>query len=188
MALPNQEYLKTKVMTASPEMLTLMLWDGAIRFSEQGKEAIQKKDIEGSYKALLRAQRIVMELNGGLRHEVDPELCGKLAALYNFIYRRLVDANLTKNPQLVDDALAIMRHQRETWVMLMDKLTKERAAGAQATVTANADAISSAAEAEAAIHAQPAAPRPATIGARRPYPAFAVRPAAAATATLSVQG
>ena len=43
MAAPSQEYFKTKVMTASPEMLTLMLWDGAIRFAEQGKEAIQKK-------------------------------------------------------------------------------------------------------------------------------------------------
>ena len=61
MAAPTQEYLKTKVMTASPEMLTLMLWDGAIRFTEQGKEAIAKREIEGSYKALVRAQRIVIE-------------------------------------------------------------------------------------------------------------------------------
>jgi flagellar protein FliS len=182
MAAPTQEYLKTKVMTASPEMLTLMLWDGGIRFAEQGKEAILKKDIEGSYKALLRSQRIITELTTNLRHDVDPDLCGKLAALYNFIYRRLVDANLTKNVQLVDDALEIMRHQRETWAMLMDKLAKERASEAQATVNANADAVSSA---EAAV-AQ-AAPLRAPAPARRAYPAFAVRPAAAAQ-TISVQG
>ncbi len=50
----STQYLKTQVMTASPEMLQLMLWDGAIRFSEQGKEAILRHDIEGSCKALLR--------------------------------------------------------------------------------------------------------------------------------------
>jgi flagellar protein FliS len=187
MAAPSQEYLKTKVMTASPEMLTLMLWDGAIRFAEQGKEAIVRKEIEASYNALLRSQKIVMELSNGLRHNVDPDLCGKLAALYNFIYMRLVDANLKKNPALVDDALEIMRHQRETWVMLMDKLSQEKAQQAQATVTANADALTTA---EAVAVAPVASPPPAKVGTMpRGYPAFAVRPAAAAGAgALSVQG
>jgi flagellar secretion chaperone FliS len=186
MAAPSQEYLKTKVMTASPEMLTLMLWDGAIRFAEQGKEAIVKKDIEGSYKSLVRAQRIMTELTSNLKHEVNPDLCGKLAALFNFIYRRLVDANLTKNAQLVDDALEIMRHQRETWVMLMEKLTKERAGAASATVAANADAVSQAEATEASVAAAVKTVPVAGPG-RRGYPAFAVRPAAARE-TISVQG
>ena len=181
MAAPSQEYLKTKVMTASPEMLTLMLWDGAIRFAEQGKEAILKKEIEASYKSLVRSQRIMTELTTNLRHEVDPELCGKLAALYNFIYRRLVDANLTKNTQFVDDALEIMRHQRQTWVMLMDKLARERAGEVQPTVAANADAVSSASETSAA-----AAPIKPTAPGRRGYPTIAIKPAPAQT--ISVQG
>jgi flagellar protein FliS len=185
MSAPTQEYLKTNVMTASPETLTLMLWDGAIRFAEQGKEAIVRKDIEGSYKALVRSQRIITELTSNLKHEVNPELCGRLAALYNFIYRRLVDANLTKHPPLVDDALEIMRHQRETWVLLMEKLAKERAGEAGATVAANADAVSAAEATEASVAAvkMPAKPVP----ARRGYPAFAVRPGAG-RATISVQG
>jgi flagellar protein FliS len=184
MALPNQEYLKTSVLTASPEMLTLMLWDGAIRFAEQGKDAILRKDIEGSYKALVRSQRIVTELITTLRHDVEPQLCARLSALYNFIHHRLVDANVQKNPQCVDDALEIMRHQRETWAMLMDKLTKDKAVQAQQTVEANADAITGApatSSVAATVPMKPGAP------ARRGYPAFAVRPAAAAT-TLSVQG
>jgi flagellar protein FliS len=189
MAAPTQEYLKTKVMTASPEMLTLMLWDGAIRFAEQGKEAILKKEIENSYKALVRSQRIVTELTTNLRHDVNPELCGKLASLFNFIYRRLVEANISKDAKLVDDALEIMRHQRETWVMLMDKLVKERAGDAQATVAANADAISSAEDTSAAVQApaQPTLPHHNPAPARRAYPGFAVRPAAAA-GSISVQG
>lgn len=182
MALPNQEYLKTSVLTASPETLTLMLWDGAIRFAEQGKEAILRKDIEASYKALLRSQRILTELITNLRHDVEPQLCAKLSSLYNFIHRRLVDANVHKNAQHVDDALRLMRHQRETWTMLMDKLAKEKATQAQEHVEANADAITGAPLTSAAAVAVKA-PAP----ARRGYPAFAVRPAAAAT-TLSVQG
>lgn len=187
MSAPSQEYLKTKVMTASPEMLTLMLWDGAIRFAEQGKDAIQRKDIEGSYKALLRSQRIITELTSNLKHEVAPELCGKLAALYNFMYRRLVDANLTKNVQLVDDALEIMKHQRETWSMLIEKLTKEKTGGEPATISANAEA---AAAADAAQEGVASLPTPLTPSpARRGYPAFAVRPAAVAgRVSLCVQG
>jgi flagellar protein FliS len=193
MAAPSQEYLKTKVMTASPEMLTLMLWDGAIRFSEQAKEAIRKKDIEGSYKALTRAQNIVTELSTALKQDVNPDLCGKLAALYNFIYRRLVEANISKEEKLVDDALEIMRHQRETWVMLMDKLAKERAGEAQQTVAANADAVTSAelgaskAQDNGIPTNLPKIPAPPGGPARRGYPAFAVRPAAVSSG-LSVQG
>ncbi len=197
MPLPNQEYLKTTVLTASPEALTLMLWDGAIRFAEQGKDAILKKEIENSYKALVRAQRIITELISNLRHDVDPQLCGRLAALYNFIHRRLVDANVHKNAKFVDDALDIMRHQRETWLMLMDKLAQERAGRARETVAANADAVSGAQAtvraagtiAAAAANAAPAMARPPGNPApgRRAYPAFAVRPAPAAE-SLSVQG
>jgi flagellar protein FliS len=192
MAAPTQEYLKTKVMTASREMLTLMLWDGAIRFAEQGKEAILKKDIEGSYKALLRAQKIITELTTSLKRDIDPALTEKLAALYNFIYRRLVSANISKDEKLVDDALEIMRHQRETWVMLMDKLSKEKASEAQATVNANADSVSSAEtvmQGRSGMGMEDLPKGPVGMpGVRRGYPAFAVRPGAAAGAGLSVQG
>jgi flagellar protein FliS len=197
MAAPSQEYLKTKVMTASPEMLTLMLWDGAIRFAEQGKEAIRNKDIEGSFKALVRSQKIITELSTALKRDLNPDLCGKLAALYNFIYRRLVEANISKDEKLVDDALEIMRHQRETWVMLMDKLAKEKAGEAQQTVAANADAVTSAEIAATSVQTQTAIPTslpkiPPAPGAapRRGYPAFAVRPAAVAAAApgLSIEG
>ncbi len=176
----SNEYLKTSVMTASPEMLTLMLWDGAIRFAEQGREAILKKDIEGSFKALVRSQKIITELTANLRHEVNPDLCGKLAGLYNFIYRLLVDANISREVKQVNDALDLMKHQRQTWVMLMDKLSKERAGDAQRTVAANADSVASA---EMTVASVPQAAN----AKKRAYPAFAVRPGAGAS-TLSVQG
>ncbi len=137
---PGTQYLKTQIMTASPEALQLMLWDGAIRFAQQGRDAILKKDIEGSYRLLLRSQKIITEMSASLRHDVNPELCKNLAALYNFIYRQLVDANVRKDVNAVNEAIKLMQHQRETWVMLMDKLGQERAAAA-ATEQENATAV-----------------------------------------------
>lgn len=185
---PRTEYLKTQVMTATPEMLQLMLWDGAIRFAEQGKEAILQKDIEGSYKALLRSQKIVMEMSATLRREVDPDLCGKLSALYNFIYRRLVDANLKKEPKLVDDALEIMRHQRETWVMLMDKIAQQRASEAMANAQENAEAIESSSQISEATFDTLAPAANAQPGRRNMYAGLALKPKHAAKPSLSIQG
>ena len=120
----SQEYLKSAVMTAAPEQLQLMLFDGAIRFTLRGKEALQRNDSEGAFNGFERAQRIVLELNNGLRREVNPELVDQMAALYNFIFRRLIDANVHRDLDAAEDALRILRHQRETWAMLIEKLAK----------------------------------------------------------------
>ncbi|MFQ5806832.1 MAG: flagellar export chaperone FliS [Phycisphaerae bacterium] len=121
----SKEYLKSVVMTASPEQLQLMLLDGAIRFTLRGKEALEKNDIEGAFKGFERAQRIVLELNNGLRRDVNPRLVDQMAALYDFIFRRLIDANVHRETQAADDALRILRHQRETWGLLIEKLAQE---------------------------------------------------------------
>jgi flagellar protein FliS len=123
-----QNYLKTKVFTATPEQLQLMLYDGAIRFTEQARVALEKKHFEGSYNGISRAQRIIAELTASLKHEVAPELCKQLAALYNFVYRKLIEANIEHKIESLDEALQILRYQRETWVMLLDRLGKTKAA------------------------------------------------------------
>jgi flagellar protein FliS len=126
----SQQYLKNAVMTAGPEQLHLMLLEGAVRFATRGKEAVEQKDVEAAFNALERAQRIVLELSNGLRREVNPELVDQMAALYAFVYRRLVDGSVQRDAQAVDDALRILRHQRETWVMLIEKLKQDTPAPA----------------------------------------------------------
>jgi flagellar protein FliS len=118
----SQEYLRNAVLTATPEQLVLMLYEGAIRFASQAREAIQTKDREAAFHALDRAQLIMLELSNGIRREVQPQLADQIGALYSFVYRRLVDANLHQDIGAVDDALRILRYQRETWLLLMDKL------------------------------------------------------------------
>jgi flagellar protein FliS len=123
-------YLRMRVMTATPEQLQMMLYDGAIRFAEQARVALQAKDYEKSYNAISRVQKILAELSGSLKHDVFPELCGKLASLYNFAYRKLIDANIDHELSSLDEALNVLRFQRETWGMLLEQLGKNKAAAA----------------------------------------------------------
>ena len=135
----DNPYLRNAVMTARPEQLQLMLYDGAIRFASQAREAIEKKEIENSFNLLTRAQNIVREMENGLRHEVAPEICAQMASLYRFVFSRLVDANVNKDVQAVDDALKVLRHQRETWAILADKIQK--AQSDESPVTQQAEGV-----------------------------------------------
>lgn len=122
----SNQYLRDAVMTASPEQLQLMLYDGAIRFANQGREAIDQGDHEQAYEKLTRAQRIVLEMEQGLNHSVAPELCRRMSALYMFVYRKLIDGCVQRDIMAIDEALKILNYERETWIMLMDKLAAER--------------------------------------------------------------
>src|SRR5687768_5238597 len=122
-----QNYLRTKVLTATPEQLQMMLYDGAIRFCEQARLALADKNWEQSYNLISRTQKILMEMTCALRHDVSPDLCAKLAALYNFAYRKLIDANTNHDLQALDQALELLRYQRETWAMLLAQLTQQKA-------------------------------------------------------------
>lgn len=121
---PNP-YLKTKILTATPEELRLMLYEGALRFCRQAREALEKRDFENSYEGIMRAQKIVLELSTSLNHSIAPELCEKLSSLYTYIYRRLVDANLERTIEPLDEAIRLLDFERETWGLLMKKLTDE---------------------------------------------------------------
>jgi len=124
--LADNPYLRDAVMTATPEQLQLMLYDGAIRFATQGRDAVLAKDYETSYLRLTRAQNIVMEMQNGLRHDVNPELCRRMASIYGFVYNKLVDGCVKRDVHEIDDALKVLRIERETWQMLVEKLKRVR--------------------------------------------------------------
>lgn len=120
----SQEYLKSAVTTASPEQLQLMLFDGAIRFAARGLEMLRAKDIAGTFTALDRAQRITLQMMDGLNRDANPVLVDQMRGLLDFIYRRLIDGNLYKDGTAVEEAIRLLKHQRETWVLLMQKVTE----------------------------------------------------------------
>ena len=126
-ATASNEYLKNAVLTATPEQLQLMLYDGAIRFGRQARDALVRRDYSASCESLLRTQRIVSEMEAGLRHDVNPDLCARLASVYRFVLRRLIDANMRQDVAALDEALRILSFERETWALLVERIMKEDA-------------------------------------------------------------
>lgn len=125
-----QQYLRTRVLTANPEQLQMMLFDGAIRFGEQARAALQNRNFEISFQMISRMQKIISELTGSLKHDLAPELCDKLTALYNYAYRKLIEANVAHKIESLDEALDIIKYQRKTWAMLVEQLSRRKAAAA----------------------------------------------------------
>lgn len=132
---PADNYLRAKVLTATPEQLQLLLFDGAIRFCDQARVAIAAQKFEESYNLISRAQKIVTELIVTLKHDANPDLCKKLSALYTFAYRKMTESNISHDVAGLDEALEVLRYQRETWAMLMEKLQKDKAAKAALNIS-----------------------------------------------------
>lgn len=124
-------YLRTKILTASPEELRLMLYDGAIKFCRQAKEGLDQKNFEQSYNGLTRAQKIVLELSTSLNNAIDPDLYEKLNSLYTYIYRLLVDANLERSSAKVEEAIGLIEYEKETWKLLMQQISQRGQNGSQ---------------------------------------------------------
>jgi flagellar secretion chaperone FliS len=129
---PNaaNEYLKAKVLTATPEQLQMMLYDGALKFAERGKLALEAKNFDQSYHSLTRAQKILLEMNCSLRPDLAPDLCKNLSGIYMFCYRKVVEANTSREIGPLDEAIGILKYQRETWALLLQQLGKARASSA----------------------------------------------------------
>lgn len=120
------QYLRDAVMTATPEQLHLMLYDGCIRFATQAREAIEAKDFERSFDRLTRARKIITEMQNGLNHEVNPDLCDRVASIYGFLYHKLLQANINRSMEDIDDALRVLKIERDTWRLLVDKVNRVR--------------------------------------------------------------
>jgi len=129
---PNA-YLRTKVLTASPAELRLMLIDGGIRFTEQAREGILARNHEQSFEGFSKARAIVTELISGLNPTADAALHERLTGLYTFIFTRLVDASSERSVEIIDEVLDLFRFERETWAMLVDNLANENASASAVT-------------------------------------------------------
>ncbi len=147
MATPNphasqnaQQYLRTRVMTATPEQLQLMLYDGAVRFTEAAKAALDRRDLEAVDRNVSKAQAIITELMTGLRPTHGAKLCGRLAGVYQYVYRKLIEVGFDHRADSAEAALIALRHQRDTWVMLIEKMGHEKAASRKRGVAVHATA------------------------------------------------
>ncbi|HRJ26096.1 MAG TPA: flagellar export chaperone FliS [Fimbriimonadaceae bacterium] len=116
------EYRKNAVNGASPLQLIIMLYDGALRFMEAGKTAMQSNDLYNQNLNLQRAQRIVTELISCLDMKQGGEIAQNLFGLYSFIYNQLVAANIEDRAEYIDQCLQVMQELRTTWSELEQSL------------------------------------------------------------------
>lgn len=110
---PYDQYKQNNVMLASPEELTLMLYNGAVKFTNQAMYAIDEKNISKAHEAIMRVRDIIMELNMTL--DMKYEISGQLRALYNYIIRLLTEANIRKEKVHLQEALELITELRDTW-------------------------------------------------------------------------
>ncbi len=121
-------YLENEVLTAPPEKLHLMLIQGAIRFIRQAQQHWQADRAEAATECLIRAQEIVGEMLASLKPEQDKNLVSKVAGVYMFVFRSLIDAQLSRNAKALEDALRVLQIEEETWQQVCRQLAGQRAA------------------------------------------------------------
>ncbi|MGX7594032.1 flagellar export chaperone FliS [Planococcus plakortidis] len=114
---PYQAYQQNSVMTASPEELTLMLYNGCLKFIKLAKKAMQDKQFEEKNKNLLKAQAIIQELRSTLNPDIA--LSKELERLYVYQYSQLVEANMKNDEAILDAVLADVAELRNTWKQAM---------------------------------------------------------------------
>ena len=121
-----EAYKRQQVMTATPEALTLMLYNGTLRFMKEGMDAMEKKDYEQCNTSLQKAQKIIMEFQATLKMEY--EISHQLMPLYDYVYNSLVEANMKSNPAKVQESIDLIKELRDAWAEAMKKARQERGA------------------------------------------------------------
>lgn len=112
-----QMYQKNAVQTASPAKLTLMLYDGAVKFTNIAIEAIEAWDIEKAHNNIVKAQNIIVEFRSTL--DMKYPVAKDFDVVYDYIYRRLVEANMKKDKDILVEALKHIKTMRDTWREVM---------------------------------------------------------------------
>lgn len=119
---PCNDYLVTEVLTAPPQKLQLLLIEAAIRAAERARDRWQAGEDGQASEALIHAQEVVGELLAGLNREVDAELAKRVASVYLFIFRNLMEASSERSEKKLADALRVLEAERETWQQVCRQL------------------------------------------------------------------
>ncbi len=115
------QYKSNSINTATPEELTLMLYNGLIKFIMQAQVAVDDNCIEKANNGIVRAQAIITEFQSTL--DMNYEVAQNLELLYDYMYRRLIEANLKKDKDILEEVLGMAKELRDTWAQAM-KLAK----------------------------------------------------------------
>ncbi len=108
-----QQYEKNKILTASPAELTLMLYDGAIKYANIAIMDIDKGDVEKAHNSIRRVERIIEEFQNTLDFKYP--VAKDFDEVYKYIRTRLREANVKKDKEIIEEVLKHLRTMRDTW-------------------------------------------------------------------------
>ena len=111
------QYNRNKIMTATPAELTLMLYEGAIKFCNIAIVGIEQKDIQKANFNIQRVQKIIEEFQVTLNF--DYEIANDFNNVYNYLMMRLREANITKDAEILKEVNEHLRTMRDTWKEVM---------------------------------------------------------------------
>ncbi|SHK00975.1 flagellar export chaperone FliS [Tepidibacter formicigenes] len=124
MANPYAKYATQSINTATPEELTLKLYEGCIKFINLAMIGIDEKNIEKANTNIVKAQNIINELNITL--DMNYEISKNLRQLYDYLHRRLIDANIKKDKVILEEVKEFVVEFRDTWKQAMALARKQR--------------------------------------------------------------
>lgn len=111
------QYANNRILTASPAELTLLLYEGAIKFVNIAIMAIENNDIEKSHTNIMKTQKIIEEFQLSLNFKY--EIANDFNNVYNYLMQRLREANLTKDKEILEEVNQHLRVMRDTWKEVM---------------------------------------------------------------------
>ena len=119
-----EAYKRQQIMTATPEALTLMLYNGCLKFMTEGMEHIDNKEWEAANNSIQKAENIISEFRITLNMEYD--IAKQLMPLYNYTYDRLVEGNIKGDTKLIQEAFDVIKELRDAWAQAMKKARHEK--------------------------------------------------------------
>lgn len=119
MAIQNgyNNYAKERILNASPAQLTLMLYDGAIKFCNIAIAAIEKGDVIKAHNNIMKVEKIIGEFRATLDFKYP--VAKDFDKVYQYIMDRLIEANIKKDKDILEEVLTHLRTMRETWDEVM---------------------------------------------------------------------
>ena len=110
-------YQNSKIMTATPAELTLMLYEGAIKFCNIAIMGVEQKDIQKAHTNIRKVQNIIAEFRATLNHSYP--VAEDFEKVYSYLSDRLVEANIKKDKEILEEVLVHLRTMRDTWKEVM---------------------------------------------------------------------
>ena len=116
---PYAAYNNSKIQTATPAELTLLLYEGAIKFTNIAIVAMEKNDVQKAHDNIMKTENIIEEFQATLDHKYP--VAKDFDAVYSYLLKRLFDANIRKDPEILEEGLRHLRTMRDTWKEVMAK-------------------------------------------------------------------